>query len=157
MIVFPSSEQPGLAYRQAPVSLYEFETVYKMSLLCHHALWYIVAMKRLLESVTVAVIGLALVLCSVSPVQADDPPPTPTLVPITGATTSATQTMQLQEFAREMAYLVGQTTVYTATINGATWAVERRFSYGEAGITIVLMALVLLKVLDLTYRVVTRR
>lgn len=108
-------------------------------------MWYSGAMKRLL-------IAVLLFLSLAAPVLADDPPPQPTLAPVMGATTSATQTLQLQEFARESAYLVGQTTIYTATVNGATWAIERRFTYGEAGITIVLMAIALMLLFNLIYK-----
>jgi hypothetical protein len=103
-----------------------------------------------------------LVLCGVIPalwpvpVSADDPPPTPTLAPVIGSTTSATQTLQLQEFLRPLGYQLGHTVAYTATVGGATWVVERSFSYGEASVTIIGMALVLMQVLSLSYRVVTR-
>jgi hypothetical protein len=100
-------------------------------------------------------LALALGTPQVAQAQAP-PPPTPTLVPVTGPDTSATQTLQLQEFARDSSYFIAQTTVYTATVGGATWAVERRFSYGEASITLVGMALVLVQVFWLTYQIVTR-
>jgi len=115
----------------------------------HLEMWYSATVKR-------SLLLAALLLSIAAPVLADEPPPLPTLVPVIGVTTSATQTLQLQEFARESAYLIGQTTVYTATVNGSVWAVERRFTYGEAGITLVAMALVLVQVVGLTYRVVTR-
>jgi hypothetical protein len=106
---------------------------------------------RMCYSVVVAVV---VVLVGGAAVQAQEPPPTPTLAPVVSETTSATQTYQLQEFARSGAYLTQHTTVYTATVGGATWAVERRFSYGEAGITVVVMALALVETLRLIYQAV---
>jgi len=110
-------------------------------------MWYSVTVKRSLLLAAVLLLSIA------APVLADEPPPLPTLVPVVGVTTSATQTLQLQEFARENAYLIRQTTAYTATVNGSVWAVERRFTYGEAGITILLMALVLEMAFLLMYKI----
>jgi anti-sigma-K factor RskA len=106
---------------------------------------------RMCYSVVVAVV---VVLAGGAAVQAQEPPPTPTLAPVVSTTTSATQTYQLQEFARSEAYLVDHTTVFTTTVGGATWAIERRFSYGEAGITVVMMALALVETLRLIYQAV---
>jgi len=50
--------------------------------------------------------------------------------------------------------MIANTTTYTTTVGGATWAVERRFSYGEAGITVVVMALALIETLRLLYQAV---
>lgn len=100
------------------------------------------------------------VVCSlvvVGAAEAQEPPPTPTLAPVISNTTSATQTLQLQEFARSQAYLTQHTTVYTTTVGGSTWAVERRFTYGEAGITVVVMALALVETFRLLYQVINRR
>ena len=81
--------------------------------------------------------------------MADEPPPLPTLVP-SGVITD--QVYQLQQFQQVQAYDIQHTTAYTATVNGATWAIERRFTYGEAGITIMLMAVSLLLLFDLLYK-----
>ncbi len=83
-------------------------------------------------------------------VRADDPPPMPTLVP---PGVIAEQFYQLQQFEMVQAYDIYHTTSYTATVNGATWAIDRRFTYGEAGITILLMALVLEVVFLLMYEI----
>ncbi len=76
---------------------------------------------------------------------ADEPPPLPTLVP-SGVITD--QVYQLQQFQQVQAYDVQHTVVYTATVGSATWAIERRFTYGETGITIMLMAVALLLLFD---------
>ena len=112
-------------------------------------------MKKLLEVLQAVSLACYLVLATAVVVQADDPPPTPTLAPVVGSTTSATQTLQLQEFARRSSYLAEYTTVITATTSGAAWVLERRFTYGEASITIVGMALVLIQAFGLMYKVVT--
>ena len=103
-------------------------------------------MKRLL------VIAFISTLLLVSPVAvlADEPPPMSTLVP-SGVITA--QVYQLQEFQQVQTYDIQYTVAYTATVNGATWAIERRFTYGEAGVIIMLMAVVLLLLFDLTYKV----
>lgn len=98
-------------------------------------------------------LAAVLLLSIAAPVLADEPPPLPTLVP---PGVIAEQFYQLQGFEMVQAYDIYHTTSYTATVNGAVWAVERRFTYGEAGITLVAMALVLVQVAGLTYRVVTR-
>lgn len=107
-----------------------------------------------------AVLLILVLLLAVQPsaalAQQPTPPPTPTLAPVVGASTSATQTLQLQDFARRESYLLEASTVYTTTSSGAVWVVERRYTYGEAGITIVVMALALVQAFDLLYRIVTR-
>ena len=82
------------------------------------------------------------------------PPPTPTLVqPITD-TISGDQALQLQEFARGLLYGVHPSTVITkTTTSGSIWLIERRFTYGEAAVVILLMALVLVLVFDLGVRI----
>lgn len=85
------------------------------------------------------------------------PPPTPTLAPVTGSQTSATQTLQLQEFTRDLAYLLQNTTTYTTTTTGAAWALERRVSYGEAAVVIMLMVVALAQIGSLVYTATTRR
>jgi hypothetical protein len=87
-------------------------------------------------------------------VLAQDPPPTPTLAPVTGANPSATQTLQLQEFERDQAYRISSTTSYTTTVLGETWAVDRTFTYGDRIIAIALGALFLLQVLQLFHSVI---
>ncbi len=105
-------------------------------------------MKRLV------IVAFAIALsCSPVAALADEPPPLPTLVP-SGVITD--QVYQLQQFQQVQAYDIQHTVVYTATVGSAVWAVERRFTYGEAGITLVGMALLLVQVLGLMYRVVTR-
>lgn len=86
-----------------------------------------------------------------------DPPPTPTLAPILGASPSATQTRQLAEFARDTYYQLSNTMAYTTTTSGAVWAVERRISYGEAAVVVVVMLSVLVQIGTLTYQFATRR
>jgi hypothetical protein len=82
------------------------------------------------------------------------PQSTPTLVPATGSTTSPSQTLQIQEFTRELLYGVHPSTVITKTTSsGSTWLIERRFTYGEAAVVIVLMALLLVALLDIVIRV----
>jgi len=106
--------------------------------------------RRIWYTVLVVVIGFGLGGAA----EAQEPPPTPTLAPVISTTTSATQTYQLQEFARSGAYMIANTTTYTTTVGGATWAVERKFSYGEAGITVVVMALALVELLNLLYQII---
>ncbi|MCP4544633.1 MAG: hypothetical protein GY832_46625 [Chloroflexi bacterium] len=84
-------------------------------------------------------------------VSADEPPPLPTLVP-SGVITD--QVYQLQEFHQVQAYHIQHTTAYTATVGGATWAIECRFTYGEAGIIIMLMAVVVVMAFDLVHKIV---
>lgn len=81
-------------------------------------------------------------------------PPLPTLVPPTDPLDE--QIYQLQKFARLDHYRLRYMTAITTTNSGATWYVERRFTYGEASIVIVVMALVLVQVFSIMYRVVTR-
>jgi hypothetical protein len=102
---------------------------------------------------------LAAFAVAAPPVAAQAPPPTPTLAPVEGPATSATQTLQLQEFARESAYRISSTTSYTATVLGETWAVDRTFTYGDRIIAIGLGALFLLQAFQVAYTVVitTRR
>lgn len=104
-------------------------------------------MKRsllVLVFVGVVLLGSPVAVC------ADEPPPLPTLVPPGDITD---QVYQLQQFQQVQAYNIQYTTAYTATVGGATWAIERRFSYGEAGITIMLMAVSVLLLFDLLYKV----
>ena len=84
------------------------------------------------------------------------PPPTPTLVPVISRTVSATQTLQLQEFTRQLAYGVHPSTVMTKTVtSGSVWVIERRFTYGEMGLSIICLALVLVLIFDLVLRIGT--
>jgi len=81
------------------------------------------------------------------------PPPTPTLVPIYSGG-CCTQTHQLQQFARELVYGVHPSSVITKTTSaGSVWLIERRFTYGEAAVVILLMAVVLVMLFDLAIRV----
>lgn len=102
-------------------------------------MWYIIATMRTFLA------ALIILLMGAAPVLADEPPPMPTLVP-SGVITA--QVYQLQEFQQVQSYDIQHTVAYTATVGGATWAIERRFTYGEASITILLMAVVLVLVFD---------
>jgi hypothetical protein len=125
----------------------------KITLLSRGSLWY-----SLLVQPVVFVCVLALVaVFGVAAVEAQAPPPTPTLAPVVSDTTSATQTLQLQEFARSEAYMIANTTTYTTTIGGSTWAIERKFSYGEIGVTMVAMALVLVHIFGTIYQIINGR
>jgi hypothetical protein len=106
------------------------------------------------------VVVLAALLLALPPqvALAEEPPPTPTLAPVTGFTPTATQTHQLQYFARQAAYGVHPSTVITnTTSSGSVWLLERRFTYGEAAIVVLLMAVALLLTLDLMLRLGTVR
>ncbi len=105
----------------------------------------------------VVFVGVLWAVCGVEAVYAQEPPPTPTLAPVISKTTSATQTFQLQEFARSEAYMIANTTTYTTTIGGSTWAIERKFSYGEIGVVVVAMALVLVQIFRSIYEIVNGR
>lgn len=90
--------------------------------------------------------------CAQSP-----PPPTPTLAPVVGPDPSATQTLQLQAFTRDLYYYVQHTTSYTTTTSsGAPWALERRVSYGDASVVIVLLVVALLQIGGLVIQFSTR-
>ena len=103
-----------------------------------------------MKSLLVFVLISTLLLCSPVAVLADEPPPLPTLVP-SGVITD--QLYQMQEFERAQAYDIQETTIYTAAVSGATWAIDRRFTYGEAAIVIMLMAVVLVILFDLMYKI----
>ena len=47
--------------------------------------------------------------------------------------------------------------ITNTTSSGAMWVIERRFTYGEASITIVLMALCLLTIFDIILRLAVQR
>ncbi len=116
-------------------------------------------MKRLLFIVEIIFMILAVeggVVAPVGVAAQPPPPPTPTLVPVVGPDPSATQTLQLQEFTRDLAYLIRHTTIYTTTSSGASWALERRVSYGEAAVVVLLIAVALIQVGDLVNRFTTR-
>lgn len=102
----------------------------------------------------VALLSFILVVGAAPPAvyAQEPPPPTPTLAPIVGPDPSATQTLQLQEFARDAAYLVRHTTTYTTTSTGAPWSLERRVTYGEASVVVMLMVVALLQIGGLVYR-----
>jgi len=58
----------------------------------------------------------------------------------------------LQIFTRDLYYLLSSTTSYTTTSsNGVTWALERRVSYGDASVVVVLLVIALLQVGTLVY------
>lgn len=110
--------------------------------------------------VYLAVCVLLLSLAPIMPasVLADAPPPTPTLAMPVSTTTSATQTLQLQDFSRQAAYGVHPASVVTKTTSsGAVWLIERRFTYGEAATVILLMAVALVLVFDVVLRLAVIR
>lgn len=82
------------------------------------------------------------------------PPPTPTLVQPVTDTISGDQALQIQEFLRDLSYGVHPSTVITKTASsGSVWLIERRFTYGEAAVVILLMAVVLVLLFDIGIRV----
>jgi hypothetical protein len=136
------------------------------------------AIRRLLVAlITIALLGLLATIAA----QAQETTPTPTLAPVISDSTSATQTLQLQELLRELVYqnppttisgtvtttLAADTITMTAqsdatwlstvitktTSSGANWTLERRFTWGDAAVVVVAMAVILIQVFGLVIRV----
>lgn len=140
-----------------------------------------------IRRLTVALFWSAVIaLSATAAAQAQEPSPTPTLAPVISDTTSATQTLQVQELLRELVYGEKDPTTISGTVtttlaadsitmtaesdatwlstvitkttsSGSPWIIERRFTYGEAAVGVILMGLCVLMVVSVLTRVVIDR
>jgi len=98
---------------------------------------------------------------------AKDAPPTDGLPSISSQTTITCEVMldgdepytvchTIQTFADPLE-IEASTLITNTTTSGAMWVIERRFTYGEASITILLMASCLIRIFDIILRLAMQR